>query len=182
MNEVKYRNKKNSLLINIILCLLLIIVCTINILLNISTYKNVLSNNYKTIKGIDDISNDKFYYINMKDIKEENYKLENKNAKIKIYSKNIDNKKLLILLNENTILADKVSVKKLNDLKIKKTLNSVYKNDYYEVVLTNIDYSLDIKICLCEFYISVIVIIISILSSLIDLYIMLKMRNYNVKL
>lgn len=173
-------NKKRSKkLQSIILNFILVILCIINVVVNNELYKQVLTNNYNEIKTIDDFnSNISFKNINLKDAKLEHYLIQNKKEKINIYTSNLDDVNILVLLRENTILTDKTPVEIVDDNDIIKDVKEKLKDkNYYTKVLSNINYNSNRKIQLYKIYVILGLIFISVLSIFINMVGLFKLSN-----
>ncbi|MBQ9024229.1 MAG: hypothetical protein IJ105_03290 [Bacilli bacterium] len=167
MYEVK---KKRRIIQNLLLSVLLIIIIFFNIIVNIDKYKLVLSNDYMIINSINDMNtSDKYVYVDLKDASLEHYSMNNEKLNINIYTYELDNNNVLVLLKENTIITDKTPFEIIDDNKMTIDIKEKLKdNNYYSKVLSNVDYTLDRKIDLYKIYILFIVILISIISILIN--------------
>lgn len=172
IRELVVRKKLQNLILNFIL----IIFCFINIILNIDNYKKILSNNFDTISSISQLDkakkdNNLFIYIDLQDAKMQNYSIKNKLNKANIYTLNMDDKNILVILRENTILTDKTPVKIINDSDIISDIkNKLKDNDYYEISLSNVDYNDDKIIELYKIYALFLILSLSTLFIFIDLF------------
>ena len=165
-------NKKR--VFNIIIDIFLIIICSINIFFNLDTYINVLTNDYLILNDISKLDNNKFVYVDLKKAKQEIYSLKSENLKIDLYTINLNNKDILILLKENTITTDKVALEVIKDESITNDLKDKLKDNYYEKVLSNMDFNNDYKIELFKVYILFGIISFSIISIIINIILIKK--------
>ena len=138
------KNKKRE---NILLDIIVTIFCIINLL---------VLNKYNKYMEID-VSNRKLMQ----------YKFENL---ANIYEINLDGKKTLVLLNENTKLGKNIYVKKIKDNKELKEIKQKLGNNFSSITLSNIDYDLDIKVEKYKLYTIVCIAFISIISLIVNLY------------
>ena len=172
--EIKViKKKKESLMLSIVM----IILCITSLIFFSSDYLKVLNNEYVNInnsKSLDDASKNKERYVSddLRKAKIEVYSLENKNEKkINLYTLDFDNKKVMIFLRDNTIITDKVylNIESFDENKksIKELLNS---SDYYNVILSNENFTLNRNIDLTKMYVIYILIILSIVTIILDIY------------
>ena len=172
--EIKViKKKKESLMLSIVM----IILCIISLIFFSSDYLKVLNNEYVNInnsKSLEDAIKNKERYVSadLRDAKLETYSLENKKEKkLNLYTLDFDNKKVMIFLRDNTIITDKVylNIESFDENKksIKELLNS---SDYYNVILSNENFTLNRNIDLTKMYVIYILIILSIVTIILDIY------------
>lgn len=171
-------NEKGKLLLNFIL----IIFCIFNIVINNNTYKSVLSNKYKKVDTINQLNksykNTSFISLDLSKAKKEDYQIKSKNKKADIYTLNLNNQNVLVLIQENTIVTDSTNVEFINNSLTVQDIKSKFEdNNYYKLVLSNIDLNNDIKINLYKFYILIALIIISICLSFINIIHIIKPKS-----
>ena len=171
--------KRSKKLQSLILSILLVIICIVNIVINNELYKEVLTNDFKNIKTINDLeSNISFKSVNLKDATLEHYSIEHKNEKVNIYTYNLEDVNVLVLLNKNTIITDKTPVEIVNDSKITKDIKEKLKDkNYYTKVLSNINYNTNRKVELYKIYVILALIFISIISILINMIGLFKLSS-----
>lgn len=172
--EIKViKKKKESLMLSIVM----IILCIISLIFFSSEYLKVLNNEYVNInnsKSLEDAIKNKERYVSadLRDAKLETYSLENKKGKrLNLYTLDFDNKKVMIFLRDNTIITDKVylNIESFdgNKKNIKELLNS---SDYYDAILSNENFTLNRNIDLTKMYVIYILIILSIVTIILDIY------------
>lgn len=172
--EIKViKKKKESLMLSIVM----IILCIISLIFFSSDYLKVLNNEYVNInnsKSLDDAIKNKERYVSvdLRKAKLEVYSLENKNKKkLNLYTLDFDNKKVMIFLRDNTIITDKVYLNiespDGNKKSIKELLND---SDYYDAILSNENFILNRDIDLTKMYVIYILIILSIVTIILDIY------------
>lgn len=168
--EIVKRNKMQ----NLVLSFLLIVFCLVNLILNIDNYKSVITGEYNIINSIKDLKNAKdkkvlFMYIDAKKAKLENYSLKS-DIKVNTYKVKINNKNIMLLLKENTLLNSKVPVQLIksddNIIDLKSKLETKYDDKY---ILSDINYLNDKKIYTYKVYILLGLLFISIISVFINL-------------
>ena len=172
--EIKVIKKKKE---SLILSVVMIILCIISLIFFSSDYLKVLNNEYVNInnsKSLEDAIKNKERYVSvdLRKAKLETYSLENKNEKkLNLYTLDFDNKKVMIFLRDNTIITDKVylNIESFdgNKKSIKELLNS---SDYYNVILSNENFTLNRNIDLTKMYVIYILIILSIITIILDIY------------
>lgn len=172
--EIKVIKKKKE---SLILSVVMIILCIISLIFFSSDYLKVLNNEYVNInnsKSLEDSIKNKERYVSadLRKAKLEVYSLENKNKKkLNLYTLDFDNKKVMIFLRDNTIITDKVylNIESFDENKksIKELLNS---SDYYNVILSNENFTLNRNIDLTKMYVIYILIILSIVTIILDIY------------
>ena len=164
---------------NVILYLILLMLCIFNIILNVDTYKKVLYDSYDKINKLEDINqNHRFMTFDLTNAKKENYIIDFNNEKLNIYTLNIDNQNILILLKNNTLITDKVTLQKFNNENIIKNIKLKFKDkNYYDVVFSNINYNFDRKIELYKIYILSFFIVISLILLVKNLIQMINPTN-----
>ena len=172
--EIKVIKKKKE---SLILSVVMIILCIISLIFFSSDYLKVLNNEYVNInnsKSLEDAIKNKERYVraDLRKAKLEVYSLENKNKKkLNLYTLDFDNKKVMIFLRDNTIITDKVylNIESFdgNKKSIKELLNS---SDYYNVILSNENFTLNRNIDLTKMYVIYILIILSIVTIILDIY------------
>ena len=172
--EIKVIKKKKE---SLILSVVMIILCIISLIFFSSDYLKVLNNEYVNInnsKSLEDAIKNKERYVSvdLRKAKLEVYSLENKNKKkLNLYTLDFDNKKVMIFLRDNTIITDKVylNIESFdgNKKSIKELLNS---SDYYNVILSNENFTLNRNIDLTKMYVIYILIILSIVTIILDIY------------
>lgn len=177
---------KKQIYINILLCIFLISFCTINLLLNKNIYNGVLSNNYNIITSLDDLNRtDRFIYADLTHAKLENYSIKNSQQKVNIYTYNLNNVNVLLLLKDNTLITNKTPLEVIKDNEITIDIKEKFKdNNYYELVLSNIDYNLDRKIYLYKAYALLSLVLISfiaIIINIIKLFILKRKKVYSIQ-
>ena len=172
--EIKViKKKKESLMLSVVM----IILCIISLIFFSSDYLKVLNNEYVNInnsKSLDDAIKNKERYVSvdLRKAKLEVYSLENKNKKkLNLYTLDFDNKKVMIFLRDNTIITDKVylNIESFdgNKKSIKELLNNI---DYYDAILSNENFILNRDIDLTKMYVIYILIILSIVTIILDIY------------
>ena len=157
---------------NLIIDIILLVICFIHVYINLNLYKQIVFNNYKTINNINELkdSKNKYYYLNMKKSIEENYSILLNDKKHNIYTLNIDNNNLLIILSNNTILTNKTLVKITNDNNmIEDVKRKFLKNDYYKITLSNINLNKEILMDKIKTYIVLLIIVLTIISIFINI-------------
>lgn len=172
--EIKVIKKKKE---SLILSVVMIILCIISLIFFSSDYLKVLNNEYVNVnnsKSLDDAIKNKERYVSadLRKAKLEVYSLENKNKKkLNLYTLDFDNKKVMIFLRDNTIITDKVylNIESFdgNKKSIKELLNN---NDYYDAILSNENFILNRDIDLTKMYVIYILIILSIVTIILDIY------------
>lgn len=172
--EIKVIKKKKE---SLILSVVMIILCIISLIFFSSDYLKVLNNEYVNInnsKSLDDAIKNKERYVSadLRKAKLEVYSLENKNKKkLNLYTLDFDNKKVMIFLRDNTIITDKVYLNielfDGNKKSIKELLNN---SDYYDAILSNENFILNRDIDLTKMYVIYILIILSIVTIILDIY------------
>lgn len=172
--EIKViKKKKESLMLSIVM----IILCIISLIFFSSDYLKVLNNEYVNInnsKSLEDAIKNKERYVSadLREAKLEVYSLENKNEKkFNLYTLDFDNKKVMIFLRDNTIITDKVYLNIESFDGNKKSIKELLNNsDYYDVVLSNENFILNRDIDLTKMYVIYILIILSIVTIILDIY------------
>ena len=172
--EIKViKKKKESLMLSIVM----IILCIISLIFFSSDYLKVLNNEYVNInnsKLLEDAIKNKERYVSadLRDAKLETYSLENKNKKkLNLYTLDFDNKKVMIFLRDNTIITDKVYLNIESFDGNKKSIKELLNNsDYYDVILSNENFILNRNIDLTKMYVIYILIILSIVTIILDIY------------
>ena len=172
--EIKViKKKKESLMLSIVM----IILCIISLIFFSSDYLKVLNNEYVNInnsKSLDDTIKNKERYVSadLRKAKLEVYSLENKNKKkLNLYTLDFDNKKIMIFLRDNTIITDKVYLNIESFDGNKKSIKELLNNsDYYDAILSNENFTLNRDIDLTKMYVIYILIILSIVTIILDIY------------
>ena len=172
--EIKViKKKKESLMLSIVM----IILCIISLIFFSSDYLKVLNNEYVNInnsKLLEDAIKNKERYVSadLRDAKLETYSLENKNKKkLNLYTLDFDNKKVMIFLRDNTIITDKVYLNIESFDGNKKSIKELLNNsDYYDAILSNENFILNRNIDLTKMYVIYILIILSIVTIILDIY------------
>ena len=172
--EIKViKKKKESLMLSIVM----IILCIISLIFFSSDYLKVLNNEYVNInnsKSLDDTIKNKERYVSadLRKAKLEVYSLENKNKKkLNLYTLDFDNKKVMIFLRDNTIITDKVYLNIESFDGNKKSIKELLNNsDYYDAILSNENFILNRDIDLTKMYVIYILIILSIVTIILDIY------------
>lgn len=172
--EIKViKKKKESLMLSIVM----IILCIISLIFFSSDYLKVLNNEYVNInnsKSLDDAIKNKERYVSvdLRKAKLEVYSLENKNKKkLNLYTLDFDNKKVMIFLRDNTIITDKVYLNIESFDGNKKSIKELLNNsDYYDAILSNENFILNRDIDLTKMYVIYILIILSIVTIILDIY------------
>lgn len=166
--EIKVIKKKKE---SLILSVVMIILCIISLIFFSSDYLKVLNNEYVNInnsKSLEDAIKNKERYVSadLREAKLEVYSLENKNEKkLNLYTLDFDNKKVMIFLRDNTIITDKVYLNIESFDGNKKSIKELLNNsDYYDVVLSNENFTLNRDIDLTKMYVIYILIILSIVT------------------
>lgn len=172
--EIKVIKKKKE---SLILSVVMIILCIISLIFFSSDYLKVLNNEYVNInnsKSLEDAIKNKERYVSadLREAKLEVYSLENKNEKkLNLYTLDFDNKKVMIFLRDNTIITDKVYLNIESFDGNKKSIKELLNNsDYYDVVLSNENFTLNRDIDLTKMYVIYILIILSIVTIILDIY------------
>ena len=150
LKEYVKRKKKESL----ILCLLLTIFCFANIICNIDLYKKVVFNSYNAITSVEDLKkDDKFMTVDLTKAKKENYLIEINNEKAYIYTLNLNGTNVLVLINNNTLVTDKVVVEKYDNESLTGDIRlKFYEKEYHETTFSNINYVKDRNVELAKIY------------------------------
>lgn len=172
--EIKViKKKKESLMLSIVM----IILCIISLIFFSSDYLKVLNNEYVNInnsKSLDDAIKNQERYVSadLRKAKLEVYSLENKNKKkLNLYTLDFDNKKVMIFLRDNTIITDKVYLNIESFDGNKKSIKELLNNsDYYDAILSNENFILNRDIDLTKMYVIYILIILSIVTIILDIY------------
>lgn len=172
--EIKViKKKKESLMLSIVM----IILCIISLIFFSSDYLKVLNNEYVNInnsKSLNDAIKNKERYVSadLRKSKLEVYSLENKNKKkLNLYTLDFDNKKVMIFLRDNTIITDKVYLNIESFDGNKKSIKELLNNsDYYDAILSNENFILNRDIDLTKMYVIYILIILSIVTIILDIY------------
>ena len=172
--EIKVIKKKKE---SLILSVVMIILCIISLIFFSSDYLKVLNNEYVNInnsKSLEDAIKNKERYVraDLRKAKLEVYSLENKNEKkLNLYTLDFDNKKVMIFLRDNTIITDKVYLNIESFDGNKKSIKELLNNsDYYDVILSNENFTLNRDIDLTKMYVIYILIILSIVTIILDIY------------
>ena len=172
--EIKVIKKKKE---SLILSVVMIILCIISLIFFSSDYLKVLNNEYVNInnsKSLEDAIKNKERYVSadLRDAKLETYSLENKKGKrLNLYTLDFDNKKVMIFLRDNTIITYKVYLNIESFDGNKKSIKELLNNsDYYDVVLSNENFILNRNIDLTKMYVIYILIILSIVTIILDIY------------
>lgn len=172
--EIKViKKKKESLMLSIVM----IILCIISLIFFSSDYLKVLNNEYVNVnnsKSLDDAIKNKERYVSvdLRKAKLEVYSLENKKGKrLNLYTLDFDNKKVMIFLRDNTIITDKVYLNIESFDGNKKSIKELLNNsDYYDAILSNENFTLNRDIDLTKMYVIYILIILSIVTIILDIY------------
>lgn len=193
VEELVVRNKKE----NLVLSFIIIIVCILSLMLNINNYFRVISSDYYNIKSINDLNvaiknKERFISVDLRDAKLEMYSLKEFNEKenfADIYTLDIEGNNILILLKPNTMITDEVSLEIFNDTKHTYQIKNKLKDiNYNNKVLSNLEYNFDRNVELIKFYITVILLVISIINIIYNIYGMFNpnktrlYKKYNKKL
>ena len=172
--EIKVIKKKKE---SLILSIVMIILCIISLIFFSSDYLKVLNNEYVNInnsKSLDDTIKNKERYVSadLRKAKLEVYSLENKNKKkLNLYTLDFDNKKVMIFFRDNTIITDKVYLNIESFDGNKKSIKELLNNsDYYDAILSNENFILNRDIDLTKMYVIYILIILSIVTIILDIY------------
>ena len=172
--EIKVIKKKKE---SLILSVVMIILCIISLIFFSSDYLKVLNNEYVNInnsKSLEDAIKNKERYVraDLRKAKLEVYSLENKNEKkLNLYTLDFDNKKVMIFLRDNTIITDKVYLNIESFDGNKKSIKELLNNsDYYDAILSNENFTLNRDIDLTKMYVIYILIILSIVTIILDIY------------
>lgn len=172
--EIKVIKKKKE---SLILSIVMIILCIISLIFFSSDYLKVLNNEYVNInnsKSLEDAIKNKERYVraDLRKAKLEVYSLENKNEKkLNLYTLDFDNKKVMIFLRDNTIITDKVYLNIESFDGNKKSIKELLNNsDYYDAILSNENFTLNRDIDLTKMYVIYILIILSIVTIILDIY------------
>ena len=173
MNDIKglVKVKKQE---NIILSFILIFVCIINIVLNYNVYYKVITNNYLQINSFTELKNavrnkERFVSVDLRESQLEKYSLNNKKNTIDIYTLTIDNKNILVLLDTNTMITDKVNLEIIDSIAITDTIKDKLNKDYYDKILSNTNYILNRNIELIKLYVVVLIFIISLINIIVNI-------------
>ena len=172
--EIKVIKKKKE---SLILSVVMIILCIISLIFFSSDYLKVLNNEYVNInnsKSLEDAIKNKERYVraDLRKAKLEVYSLENKNKKkLNLYTLDFDNKKVMIFLRDNTIITDKVYLNIESFDGNKKSIKELLNNsDYYDAILSNENFTLNRDIDFTKMYVIYILIILSIVTIILDIY------------
>ena len=173
IEELVKRNKKE----NLVLSLIIIIVCVLSLMLNFNNYFRTLSNEYYEVTNLENLNTaiknkERFISVDLRDAKLEMYSLkEEKKTEhhADIYTLSLDEMNILVLIKPNTMITDKVPLEILNDdndsYQIK---NKLKDNDYYAHVLSNVDYNFNRKFELIKFYITIGLLVVSLISIVVS--------------
>lgn len=172
--EIKViKKKKESLMLSIVM----IILCIISLIFFSSDYLKVLNNEYVNINNSKSLENaiknkERYVRADLRKAKLEVYSLENKNEKkLNLYTLDFDNKKVMIFLRDNTIITDKVYLNIESFDGNKKSIKELLNNsDYYDAILSNENFTLNRDIDLTKMYVIYILIILSIVTIILDIY------------
>lgn len=172
--EIKViKKKKESLMLSIVM----IILCIISLIFFSSDYLKVLNNEYVNINNSKSLENaiknkERYVRADLRKAKLEVYSLENKNEKkLNLYTLDFDNKKVMIFLRDNTIITDKVYLNIESFDGNKKSIKELLNNsDYYDAILSNENFILNRDIDLTKMYVIYILIILSIVTIILDIY------------
>ena len=172
--EIKViKKKKESLMLSIVM----IILCIISLIFFSSDYLKVLNNEYVNINNSKSLENaiknkERYVRADLRKAKLEVYSLENKNKKkLNLYTLDFDNKKVMIFLRDNTIITDKVYLNIESFDGNKKSIKELLNNsDYYDAILSNENFILNRDIDLTKMYVIYILIILSIVTIILDIY------------
>lgn len=150
IKEYVKRKKKESF----ILWLLLTIFCFTNIIINIDLYKKVIFNSYDNLIKLEDLKKEyKYITVDLTKAKKENYLIEIDNKKAHIYTLNIEGENVLVVINDNTLVTDKVLVEKYDDDSLSNDIRLKFPNkEYQDITLSNINYNKDRKVDTYKFY------------------------------
>lgn len=172
--EIKVIKKKKE---SLILSVVMIILCIISLIFFSSDYLKVLNNEYVNInnsKSLEDAIKNKERYVraDLRKAKLEVYSLENKKGKrLNLYTLDFDNKKVMIFLRDNTIITNKVYLNIESFDGNKKSIKDLLNNsDYYDAILSNENFTLNRDIDLTKMYVIYILIILSIVTIILDIY------------
>ncbi len=173
MNDIKglVKVKKQE---NIILSFILIFVCIINIVLNYNVYYKVITNNYLQINSFTELekavkNKERFISVDLRESQLEKYSLNDKKNTIDIYTLTIDNKNILVLLDTNTMITDKVNLEIIDSIAITDTIKDKLNKDYYDKILSNTNYILNRNIELIKLYVVVLIFIISLINIVLNI-------------
>lgn len=160
---------KRKKIVNLIFSIIVIIICLFDFFSNMNNYYMILDGRYKKINSISDITDDnKYYFIDMQTANKSNYNLKGDDIIANIFFLKIEDKNILVILKENTILTDKTQVEIMNDDVILQ-LKDKFEKSNYEYILTNVDFNDDIKMDSYKLYFLLSIILISIISIIINL-------------
>ena len=172
--EIKVIKKKKE---SLILSVVMIILCIISLIFFSSDYLKVLNNEYVNINNSKSLENaiknkERYVRADLRKAKLEVYSLENKNEKkLNLYTLDFDNKKVMIFLRDNTIITDKVYLNIESFDGNKKSIKELLNNsDYYDAILSNENFTLNRDIDLTKMYVIYILIILSIVTIILDIY------------
>lgn len=172
--EIKVIKKKKE---SLILSVVMIILCIISLIFFSSDYLKVLNNEYVNINNSKSLENaiknkERYVRADLRKAKLEVYSLENKNEKkLNLYTLDFDNKKVMIFLRDNTIITDKVYLNIESFDGNKKSIKELLNNsDYYDAILSNENFILNRDIDLTKMYVIYILIILSIVTIILDIY------------
>lgn len=172
--EIKVIKKKKE---SLILSIVMIILCIISLIFFSSDYLKVLNNEYVNINNSKSLENaiknkERYVRADLRKAKLEVYSLENKNEKkLNLYTLDFDNKKVMIFLRDNTIITDKVYLNIESFDGNKKSIKELLNNsDYYDAILSNENFILNRDIDLTKMYVIYILIILSIVTIILDIY------------
>ena len=159
---------------NIILSFILIFVCIINIVLNYNVYYKVITNNYLQINSFTELekavkNKERFISVDLRESQLEKYSLNDKKNTIDIYTLTIDNKNILVLLDTNTMITDKVNLEIIDSIDITDTIKDKLNKDYYDKILSNTNYILNRNIELIKLYVVVLIFIISLINIIVNI-------------
>ncbi len=173
IEELIIRKKKE----NIVLSIIIIILCIIGILFFYNDYIDFSNNDYYKINTKEDLEtaiNKKIKFVNMDltNAKAEMYslsKLDDKNNKLNLYTIDLENKKVMIFLKNNTIITNKVylNIEKFdgNKLSIKELLND---DEYYDIILSNEKFNENRNFEIYKIYVLISLIVLEVLSIIIN--------------
>lgn len=158
-------------LMSVIFYLLIIIIIFLSIYINKDysyIYDKKIINNYSDLKKYKDY---KFVTLNMSDVNETRYSLDDNGKRTIIYTKDLDKKSILIELDKTAVITKKTDLMYMKDHKNTTALKndlSKEKNKFIDGYYTNINLKKNTDILLVKFYISIFLGLLSLMFMIIN--------------
>lgn len=175
VEELVIKEKKKSIIFNVII----IILCLFSFIVFNQEYIKILKEDYFYINSLETLNyaidnNERFVSMDLSSASIKPYSLKSEvlDKKLNLYIMSYDEKKIMIFLRDNTILTDKVYLCVKSFSKNEKSIKEIISDNdnFYDVILTNDDYTLNRNIELMKVFIFVFLIIISLLSIVFDIF------------